>query len=433
MLTRRGFIGSAAVGWMAVDRARAGQDSEAPVRPLDPALVQRLRGLVLGSFIGDALGGPIEFQAKDVVAKLPNPPKQWMTGEKLDAAARAAAAERLRFQWRDYSALRPVPEPYAHWGFHAPAGTITDDSRHKLVLLEALRGAVAGDPVDVSSLARAYLAWPIRPEVRARPGWSRLQQDWLTEWWYASRWVLGERDLARARPPERMWNGLATCCGQMTSLPLACIYAGAPDQAYEAAFTLGFFDNGWGRDLNSALVAGLAVALVLPADVDPISAWSSVAAAMRTTDPYGHAQIPWCQRSVDRWLGLAQRLVAEAAGEPARLFAGLDREFRDTVKWEAQVPVTVVAACWELAGGDPLAALALTLEWGHDTDSYAQIAGALAGALRGPGIFPEPWQRAVEARLLTDYGVRLDAEVELLASLHTAARTREVVRGVART
>ncbi len=433
MLTRRGFIGSAAAGWVAVDRARAGQTGEPPAQPVDPARVQRLRGLLLGSFIGDALGGPIEFQPKEAVARLRNPPKQWALGEKLDASARAAAADRLRFQWRDYSALRPTPEPYAHWGFNAPAGTITDDSRHKLVLLDALREAVAGDPVEVATLARAYLAWPSRPELRARPGWSRLQQDWLTEWWYASRWILGERDLARARPPERMWNGLATCCGQMTSLPLACVYAGAPVQAYESAFTLGFFDNGWGRDLNAALVAGLAVALVLPKDRDPMSAWTSVAAAMRTTDPYGHGQIPWCQRSVDRWLGLAQRLVAEAAGEPARLFAGLDREFRDTVKWEAQVPLTVVAACWELAGGDPLAALVLTLEWGHDSDSYAQIAGALAGALHGPGIFPEAWQREVEERLLADYGVRLEVEVDLLASLHAAARTREIVRGVAQT
>jgi ADP-ribosylglycohydrolase len=433
MLTRRGFIGTAAAGWVAGDRALTGPEAVPPVRAADPARVRRIRGLLLGTFIGDALGGPIEFQPREAVSKLENPPKQWQPGEKLDSSARAAAVERLRFQWRNYTALRPTPEPYAHWSVHAPAGTITDDSRHKLVLLDALREALGGDPVDVSTLAQAYLAWPLRPELRAREGWSRLRQDWLTEWWYACRWVLGERDLARARPPERMWNGLATCCGQMTSLPLACVFAGAPDQAYQSAFGLGFFDNGWGRDLNAAFIAGLSVALVLPEDMDPMSSWKSVVAAMRSTDPYGHAQIPWCQRSVERWLGLAERLVLESKGEPARLFAGLDREFRDTVKWEAQVPLTVMAACWELAGGDALTALTLTLEWGHDTDSYAQIAGALAGALHGPEIFPVSWRSAVEQRLLADYRVSLEAEVDLLATLQTAARTREVVRGIART
>ena len=50
---------------------------------------ERIRGLLLGSFIGDALGGPIEFQPKEAVAKLPNPPKPWVSGEKLDAAARS--------------------------------------------------------------------------------------------------------------------------------------------------------------------------------------------------------------------------------------------------------------------------------------------------------------------------------------------------------
>jgi hypothetical protein len=151
---------------------------------------------------------------------------------------------------------------------------------------------------------------------------------------------------------------------------------------------------------------------------------------MRTTDPYGHSQIPWCERSVDRWLGVAGRLVRESDREPARLFEGLDQVFRDTVKWEAQVPFVVVAACWELAEDDPLVALALTLEWGHDTDSYAQIAGALAGALHGPELFPVAWKQDVEARLEADYGVRVRQEVELLARLHSAAQVRPVIAGV---
>lgn len=112
------------------------------------------------------------------------------------------------------------------------------------------------------------------------------------------------------------------------------------------------------------------------------------------------------------------------------MFEGLEEEFRETVKWEAQVPFVVVLSCWELAGGDPLVALALTLEWGHDTDSYAQIAGGFAGALFGPGIFPEAWRRDVSARLAADYGVDLEAEVLRLGRLNGLAQRRPVVRGV---
>lgn len=432
MLTRRGFIGTAAAGWSVAQRATAAPaPASAPGGAgLDPGLRDRIYGLVIGGFIGDALGGPIEFQSPDAVARLRDAPRRWTHGERFDAAAAEATKARLLRQWRGYSELRPIPEPYAHWSAMAPAGTITDDSRHKLVLLEALRVADAGRALELADLAQAYLDWPRRPEVRSRPGWNRLLQDWLTEWWYAARWIQGERDLARALPPERMWNGLATCCGQMTSLPLAAVFAGAPVQAYEAAFRLGFFDNGWGRDLNAAIVAGLAAALAVPADAANLRRWEVVSAAMRETDPYGHSRIPWCQRSVDRWLGLARRLVHESQREPARLFAGLDQSFRETVKWEAQVPFVVVAACWELAEADPLAALALTLEWGHDTDSYAQIAGALAGALYGAELFPVAWRRDVETRLEADYGVRVAQEVDLLARLHATAHVRPVVAGV---
>jgi hypothetical protein len=120
---------------------------------------------------------------------------------------------------------------------------------------------------------------------------------------------------------------------------------------------------------------------------------------------------------VDRWLDVAHAQVAAAQGRPARLFAGLNREFAQTTKWEAQVPFTVVFACAELAEWEPLAALQLSLEWGHDSDSYAQLLGALVGALHGPEIFPTAWREAVEARLRSDYDVDADADVRLLVRL----------------
>ena len=64
----------------------------------DVDLAERIRGLVFGSAIGDALGGPIEFQSRERVQLLAHPPKVWQEGEKLDANARASAAARLRLR-----------------------------------------------------------------------------------------------------------------------------------------------------------------------------------------------------------------------------------------------------------------------------------------------------------------------------------------------
>ncbi len=397
---------------------------------LDPGvdLAERVRGLVFGSAIGDALGGPIEFQPRERVQQLEHPPKVWQAGEKLDPSARAAAAARLRL--RPYGPLRPDTESYGQWNRDSPPGTITDDTRHKLVLLHALHDAEdrVGWPVTVRVLARAYLEWPETKAVLGQPGYEALAKDWLEEWQFAARWVLGERDLKRALPPERMWQSLPTVCGQMTLLPLAAIYAGQPEGAYRAAYKLGFFDNGFGKDLNAAVVAGLSVALTTSIPVDGArSAFEAIFAAMRRTDPFRFGKIRWSERAVDRWLDLALRLARSAQGEPARLFDALEREFAQSTKWEAQVAFVVAISCLEIADYDPLAALQLSLEWGHDSDSYAQLVGAFAGAVHGVSILRTEWAHAVASRLQADHQVDLEQECRFLSRLHRTADQRKLI------
>jgi ADP-ribosylglycohydrolase len=413
---------AALVGPLSLARAA---DLETPrAEPSADALDARVRGLLLGSLVGDALGGPVEFQDPERVAQLSNPPKRWRDDEGLDENARRAAVGRLTM--RSYGHLRPTPEPFGQWPVNALPGTITDDSRHKMILLEGLGNARHREqwPFDNASLAQAYLDWPTAGPVRKNPELDALRQEWLAEWHLASRWCLGERDLSRALPPERIWNGLPTCCGQMTLLPLAALFPGEPDRAYRAAYALGLFDNGWGKDLNAAIVAGLAQALAIPHNLPTADAWESIFEAMRRTDPYRYGKIPWVSRSVDRWLDLALGATREAHGRPARLFARLEAEFRDTIKWEAQVPFVVTIAVLALSEFDPLVALQLSLEWGHDTDSYAQLVGAFIGARHGAALFPASLSGPVIERLRADYGVDLEDWVKLLGELRLQSSTR---------
>jgi ADP-ribosylglycohydrolase len=405
-----------------------GSNTPTDSRQAPPDLTARIHGLLLGTALGDALGGPIEFQPRDAVQQLPSPPAVWRDDEVLDGPARLAARQRLRL--RRYQDLRPVPESYGHWNTNALPGTITDDTRHKLILLHALHQTRQGDawPLDRRRFAQAHLDWPKQTAIADRPDYATLAQDWLEEWQFAARWILGVRDPNQAKPPERMWQGLPTCSGQMSLLPIAAIHAGRPDQAYRAAYQLGFFDNGFGKDLNAALVAALSVALTVPLDpAQPRVAWRTVLEALRGTDPYHYGRIRWTTRAVDRWLDLAMRLVKDAQQRPARLFAELEREFQHTTKWEAQVPFTVAFACLAIADYDPLAALQLSLEWGHDTDSYAQVVGAFVGALHGPNLFPADWTRSVADRLQVDFGTDLAAEARFLAELHGLAGSREII------
>jgi ADP-ribosylglycohydrolase len=226
-----------------------------------------------------------------------------------------------------------------------------------------------------------------------------------------------------------MWQSLPTCCGQMTLLPVAALFAGEPERAYLAAWRLAFFDNGFGKDLNAALVAGLAVALTTPVDAkNPRAAWQTILSAMRATDPLRFGKIRWSERQVDRWLNLALKFARDAQGQPARLFESLEQEFKHTTKWEAQVPFVVAFACLEIADYDPLAALQLSLEWGHDTDSYAAVVGSFVGALHGPQLFPEAWRDAVVERLKADHDIALDEEARFLNRLRERSRQLELVK-----
>ncbi len=347
-----------------------------------PALDARIEGLLLGALIGDAAGGPDEFQSPDQSV--------WT---RTDTVLSSVGIQQLagRFRLKPYT-RRPNPESYGQWRANAPAGTVTDDSRFKIMFFRSLEAA--GEP-SRTHFAEALLAW----YADTSSVYGDLPQLWLEEFAYAARWTLGERDLQRARPPERQWGGIPTMAGQMPFLPLAALTPGQPETAYLTTWDMDFMDNGIGRDMNAALVAGLAAALGDNAD------WAMVEAAMRETDPYGFGEIGWVPRRLSRWLDVAADVAERAEGRPYRLFRLLEEELQAETWWEAWVPMTVAFACAHLTDYHPLATMQLIMEFGYDTDSYMQVAGAIFGALHGADVFPASMRETVTHRLEADFQV----------------------------
>jgi ADP-ribosylglycohydrolase len=388
----------------------------------------KTEGLLIGSLIGDALGGPIEFQGHDQIQATPNPPKRWTdTIELLDQKAIREAGNRIYL--REYKFLRPVPEPYGHWGVNAPPGTVTDDSRHKIILMNMLKKAVQKKNLILTDkiLAQTYLDWSASNTIRNHAGYDTLCAQWLGESYKAIHWLQGNRELGKAYPLERLWNALPTCYGQMTLPPLAAIYPGDPEQAYRAAYAVAYFDNGFARDMNAALVAGLSVALASDSKMQSAEQiWQNIFNAMRTTDPFAYQQVPWSERAVERWLNVSIQFAKESGGSPAKLFALLDKEFQNTIKWEAQVPFVVIFSAILICQYDPLAAMQLSIEWGWDHDSYAQLLGAFVGAIYGPEIFSDSDRSSVKQRLVLDYDEDIDNWVTLLSELRERPSKRKL-------
>lgn len=380
----------------------------------------RIRGLLIGSMIGDALGGPIEFQkSTQVIAHVLNC-RGWQAGRRLTSEDLQTFANSLKLI--SYKHFRPQPEAYGQWRANSPRGTITDDTRHKMVLINSLQTASAAGhkTLNQAGLAQAYLDFANEPAIATRPEYSELCEESNREFRKAANWVLGNRDLQIAAPPDRIWGGTPTCCGQMTMLPLAALYPGRPNAAYQKTYELSFFDVGAAKDINAALVAGLATALKLEtpnSERDRRTAWKAIIESMRSTDPYRYEEVPFVERPTVRWLNLAHRTAKDAKGQPKRLYKILLEKGQVKYFWESHFILALVFSTIEFCDYDPLAALAMILDFGHDTDSGAQLLGAFIGAIHGSELFADHLQEPVLRQLKDDYDITLQDWVELLSEL----------------
>lgn len=393
-------------------------------------LDDRVYGMLVGSVIGDAAGGPVEFQSEDKIGdRLP----AFRGRDDVSLGEDDLTELGRRLPLMPYAELRPGLEPYGQWVAEAPAGTCTDDTRHKIVFIDALRLARDAGRREVSGrdLAVAYLGFAKRPEVAASRGWPDLCEEGFREHTKAARWLLGERDPALAAPPARLWNGIGTCCGMMTLPPLAGVHAGRPTRAYQAAYEIAFFDNADGKDINAAIIAGLAYALTQPLPDDAESryaAWSRVLDTMIKIDPFRYEEIPFMKRHSSQRIESGRRAGREAGSSPAKLYRLIKDRCEHRYGWEAGFLLHQFAALGEFCRGDLAAAMHLALDYGQDTDSIAQVIGAFGGAIQGPRLFPAEMRTTVELRLAEDHSESLREWVGMIRASrngpHSGRRSR---------
>jgi ADP-ribosylglycohydrolase len=372
----------------------------APLRPRPDS--DRVSGMLIGGLLGDALGGPVEFSESPLCKQLLCNARNWADDDLLTDETIARLGDSLPLL--DYKQLRPETAPYGPWRADAAAGTVTDDSRHKMILMQAIRIANQADrQPSVEDLARAFLAFE-PPNSDADPALSALCEEGLREYRYAARWLLGDRDETLARPLERLWAGVNNCSGQMLLPPLAACYPGKPEAAYRAAFDLDFIDSPMARDMAAALVAGLAGVLDPDQDEAPVDArWKLLLQTMRQVDPFHYADVPFAGRQLHRWMQKADELAERAQGSPKQLYRLLETEGDPVYWWDAHFTLLVPLSILRLCRFDPLASLHLTLDFGHDTDSYAQVMGCMIGAVHGETVFPAPMRAAVRQTVREDF------------------------------
>ena len=349
----------------------------------------KVRGCILGSVLGDAMGGPPEFQSV----------KAW--------------AEKMGTDWIDYLAKGGRSSPLSYWRKGTPPGTGTDDTRNNWLFfrLGVERGRIPSArefAIRFRAVGRDPIAFfPEHPEMEE-----------IAKRQYGRR--RGERD--DSLPPTqaiRRYNtpGLS---GLIRLAWAGLLCPGNPEGAYIAAYNADYVDQLYAKEAVAMLAACVSIAVV--EDVEPLDLFRRVT----KLDPFaGVGQsginagwfirrnlLPLCERFVE---AESDRAAAE---ELVRLLLGYGP--MDAFKTFGLPCAALVAA-----QGDAFRAMQIAVNHPgldvrgapaediyQDIDCYGTVAGALGGAVAGVEAFPEEMINSVISANQEVYGIDLEATIQ---------------------
>ena len=324
----------------------------------------RVRGSLLGGAIGDALGGPVEFQdGRSIMAEHPDRLRTFVSGP-------------------------------AGW----PPGTITDDTQMTLFTVEGLiRAGVRTDRglgFTVAVVQHAYDRWL---DTQTQPGPTGERDGWLQaeQWLYARRApgttclnALMEARKGEPRIPQfgaEAINDSKGCGGVMRVAPFGLLPAMFPtDWVFDSAATAAGYTHG---HPTGKLAAG-----TLAAIIHEICGGATLDAALDTATAL-LVQRP-NHEETSTTLSFARHLAATGAGRGP---VTVERLGGGWVAEEA-LAIAVYAALAYPAPEQFLDALALAVTHSGDSDSTGAICGNILGAVHGETALPPELVFTVEGR-----------------------------------
>ena len=338
-------------------------------------LFDRIHAALLAGAIGDAMGGPVE----------------------------GLSYQEIEARHGVVDTLLPYPfRPDYHNQFASAPGSVTDDTRLRHLVAEAL---VADDsPCWHGGLPRrGDLVWTLVSAYHAAE--TPLARGFLEE--YALGGVYDEAKL--------IWGGQMTNGFLMANAPLGLICPGDPQAAFNLSFDLDFISDGYAKYAAAMGAAAVAAALAQPAadegcgeEGDPplyhspspepvVRAALAAAKAHRVEGPQTRA---W--QWYDHVFTLNERLIDTAVtlALKHRDVLALREPYYQALHVsdlgsEAAQTLAVALGMLVAAEGDLRQTIVGCVNYGRDNDSYATLAGAIAGALHGTAAIPTEWRQTV--------------------------------------
>lgn len=319
-------------------------------------LWHKVYGGLMGMAIGDALGGPVEG---------------------LDYQA-------IRQHYGQVQEMLPYHKaPSEHAQFSNQPGSYTDDTRLALILCQTLIDtegwAVRGD------LAKALVDYHYQNP-------QELHRSFIEE--YYLKGLYGSRKL--------IYGGQPTNGALMAIAPIGLAHPANPKAAFAMAYELSFVTDGYAKESAAIAAAAVAEAMRPQATVHQV-----IEVSLETAAWFRREGLLWPktvrEREWARFEGRPNEVLILAALEQAQrlpdVFALPEALYPllqvSPVGSEAGQTLAVAFAMLSAANGDFSLAVRGAVNYGRDCDSYAAVAGAIAGALQGASALPNPWLEAV--------------------------------------
>jgi len=317
-------------------------------------LFDKIHASMLAAAIGDAMGGPIE---------------QW-------------SYEQITNTYGIVDTLLPYSfPPDYHNHFATKAGIVTDDTRLKHILCQAInkRGDIPRRGDFIEACIEAYY-----------DAETDLERGFLEE--YALAGMHGDAKL--------IWGGQPTNGFIMANSPLGLICPCDPETAFAVSFDIDFIGGGYAR--YSAAIAAAAVSAAMHPDATVSSIVEGALEACQIHRVEGKLTREW--EWYEHVFQVNERLIQtaiEIATRHADVFS-LRAEYYEKLQngplgSEAGQTLAVPLGMLVAANGDLKQTIIGCVNYGRDNDSYASVAGAIAGALNGTTEIPNDWRCTVNA------------------------------------
>jgi ADP-ribosylglycohydrolase len=319
-------------------------------------LFSKIYGGMIGAAIGDAMGGPVEGLHFEDIEK------------------RHGVVDTF---------LPYTKEPSEHAQFTNHSGSYTDDTRLHLILCQAI--------IETQGhVTRGDFAKAITDYHYTHTG--KLEQSFIEE--YYLKGLYGSRKL--------IYGGQPTNGAIMGNAVIGLIHPANPKAAFETGYELAYITDGYAKESAAISVAAIAAAMRPNATVE-----SLIQEALDTAAWFRREGPLWAEtiraREWARFEGRPNQELIHAAINIAKKYhdvfeirAELYEVLRvSPVGSEAGQTLAVALAMLVAAKGDFRQTIIGCVNYGRDNDSYATVAGAIAGALNSSEAIPRDWIETV--------------------------------------